>query len=113
MKRIETWSDQLKHLVDGTTPVMEIDAGPHCIRLYWTTGGAYGQQIRLIVYKNLRGDTASECYTMRTTGCGYSKTQEAIECAFRFLGLTPAKWTTGDDRLYAYHVGGNYYKIQD
>lgn len=110
MKKID-WSksERLKKLEDENTPFMEIDIDMGGVkanaRLYWTSRGMYGHQVQTILR------TGGESYCEKTTGCGYSKTAHALTSLFEHLKIQPEKYTMDSDRMFDYHIGGNYYRI--
>ena len=103
------WNNaRLRQLVDNETPFIEIACPDNItIRLWWTTGGAYGLQVVTVIY----GPDDGYPVTEKTNGCGYSKPNEAIEVAFYHIGMMPRGYRVGSGMPERYHVGGNYYRI--
>jgi hypothetical protein len=98
----------IRELLDhGGQPEMWIDLPNHSwAKLYWTkSSGQYGHQM-ITVYCN-----GKDIATNKTSGCGYSKLGSSLENLFRFIGSKPKEYQMNSDSLYPYHIGGNYYRI--
>ena len=106
MKPVNWDSDRVRNRVDHDTPFMVLDVqGDRQIRLYGTPCGAYGPQVMALLYG---GD---DVLVTTTGGCGYDKMHAALERCFSELGRAPRGFKWHDQRLYAFHVGGNYYRV--
>ena len=105
MKKVNWENSRVRNLVDHETPFVVIDCpGGRCIKLWWTRGGMYGQQVMALIYGD---DTPLHSFT---DGCGYNKEHAALEECFSELGRAPRGFKKTQN-LYPYHIGGNYHRI--
>lgn len=77
------------------------------IRQYWTNGGVYGPQVVTVIFNY------PDFFEHKTSGCGYCKTSDGLEWAWSKLGIRPANTKENDGRLNDYHVGGNFYRVEN
>ena len=114
MKKITgKWPASVRKTFDEETPFALVsileDARSIDLYLFWTKGGAYGKQVRLIAFEFSAAKGESEVYTLLTAGCGYSKKIHALECAARELKIDSMN-RSGNFGADPWHVGGNFYK---
>ena len=114
MKKINgNWPETVRKMHDNDTPFadIEVETDDKCytVRMFWTGRGAYGRQVRTIVFVFDRARGESDIYTFLTRGCGYSKKQHALEVVVRELGM-PDISAGGGFVAGKYILGGNCYR---
>jgi hypothetical protein len=103
-----TFSTSARKTIDNENPSHVIDFGKVEVRLYDVSKkGTYGWQ-KLAVSFNYPDNKE-----YRTGGCGFCKTNAALEQIFDMNGIDLHGATSGNTTniLREYHLGGNYYKV--
>lgn len=108
MQEIKIHSRTDKFIMNNT-PFKYIEIGDYTIKLFWTKGGLYGQQVQVALYKS--SDVNFNVKGYKTTGCGYCKESHALEKVFKYIGMEPEGHTFNGSLSHDFHVGGNYYKV--